>query len=91
MRDRKRCCCKVIERGYSCRQLHDDVRKSGHGMDHVNQTFSGRRYRMRRIDIKEIVPESTEEMVFEAVLGIVGIFVMMFFGYMILEIMRDAI
>jgi len=46
---------------------------------------------MRRIDIKEIVPESTEEMVFEAVLGIVGIFVMMFFGYMILEIMRDAI
>jgi len=60
-------------------------------MDHDHKPNSGRRYRMRRIDIKEIVPESTEEMVFEAVLGIVGIFVMMFFGYMILEIMRDAI
>jgi len=47
---------------------------------------------MRRIiDVKEIIPESTEEMFLEAAIGIVGMAVMVFFGYMILEVLKDAI
>jgi len=47
--------------------------------------------RRRGIDIKEIVTESTEEMVLEAIAGLVGMFVMVVFGYLILTIMRDSI